>query len=103
VKRTLLILAAVALACPVAALAHGGAMDERGCHTDRKAGGYHCHRGEFKGKRFRDEGELLALLAPSITCAPPATKSPAPVPVLPSAPSIPDHVCTRGAINPNVT
>ena len=102
-KRTLLILAAVALACPVAALAHGGVLDECGCHTDRKAGHYHCHRGQFTGERFRDEGELLALLAPSTTCTPAASKSPAPVPVLTSAPGIPDHVRTPGAINPNVT
>src|SRR5262245_25539765 len=25
--------------------AHGGGLDANGCHHDRKAGGYHCHRG----------------------------------------------------------
>ena len=25
--------------------AHGGGLDENGCHTNRKTGGYHCHRG----------------------------------------------------------
>lgn len=24
--------------------AHGGGLDARGCHNDRKNGGYHCHR-----------------------------------------------------------
>ncbi|WP_156408018.1 YHYH domain-containing protein [Ensifer sp. Root127] len=25
------------------AYAHGGGLDENGCHHDRKRGGYHCH------------------------------------------------------------
>jgi hypothetical protein len=25
--------------------AHGGGLDAYGCHNNRKAGGYHCHRG----------------------------------------------------------
>src|SRR5688572_16857538 len=25
--------------------AHGGALDKSGCHTNRKTGDYHCHRG----------------------------------------------------------
>jgi hypothetical protein len=103
VRRTLLILAAVALACPVGALAHGGAMDECGCRADRQAGGYHCHRGQFANKSFRDKQELLALLAPATTCTPPRPESPAPVPALPSAPDIPDHTRTPGTINPEVT
>jgi hypothetical protein len=24
---------------------HGGGLDGYGCHNNRKAGGYHCHRG----------------------------------------------------------
>lgn len=27
------------------ARAHGGGLDKLGCHHNRKAGGYHCHRG----------------------------------------------------------
>jgi hypothetical protein len=30
---------------PVGALAHGGGLDSDGCHTNRKTGDYHCHRG----------------------------------------------------------
>jgi micrococcal nuclease len=36
--------AALALA-PTAALAHGGGVDANGCHTNKKTGDYHCHRG----------------------------------------------------------
>ena len=27
------------------AFAHGGGLDALGCHNDRKAGVYHCHKG----------------------------------------------------------
>lgn len=30
---------------PSPALAHGGGLDANGCHTNRKTGDYHCHRG----------------------------------------------------------
>lgn len=34
------------LAVPGApSLAHGGGLDARGCHNNRKTGDYHCHRG----------------------------------------------------------
>ena len=26
--------------------AHGGKLDSKGCHHDRKNGGYHCHRSQ---------------------------------------------------------
>jgi hypothetical protein len=32
-------------AAPLVAQAHGGGLDADGCHTNRKTGGYHCHRG----------------------------------------------------------
>ncbi|PDT47661.1 hypothetical protein CO661_12010 [Sinorhizobium fredii] len=25
------------------AFAHGGGLDQNGCHHNRKTGGYHCH------------------------------------------------------------
>lgn len=25
---------------------HGGGLDSKGCHNDRKRGGYHCHRAQ---------------------------------------------------------
>ncbi|HBF28793.1 YHYH domain-containing protein [Rhizobium sp.] len=27
----------------VTAFAHGGGLDSKGCHHERKTGGYHCH------------------------------------------------------------
>lgn len=34
------------------ASAHGGGLDGHGCHNDRKAGSYHCHRGPCQGLTF---------------------------------------------------
>jgi hypothetical protein len=31
------------LALPGLSWAHGGGLDAKGCHHDRKTGGYHCH------------------------------------------------------------
>lgn len=30
---------------PVPSYAHGGGLNAEGCHTNRKTGDYHCHRG----------------------------------------------------------
>ncbi len=40
-----LALIAVLLAFAMPALPHGGGLDRNGCHTNRKTGDYHCHRG----------------------------------------------------------
>jgi len=53
--------AAVALVgalCAGAALAHEGALDKIGCHTNRATGDYHCHRGEQEKR-----GELSGLVS----------------------------------------
>lgn len=45
---------AACLACivaPSAAYAHGGGLDANGCHTNRKTGEYHCHRGGVASNR----------------------------------------------------
>src|SRR5690242_9305540 len=42
-KSILFILAVLAI--PVQASGHGGGLDSKGCHTNRKTGDYHCHRG----------------------------------------------------------
>lgn len=34
---------------------HGGGLDAYGCHHNRKAGGYHCHRGQFVGQSFQSK------------------------------------------------
>jgi hypothetical protein len=44
-------------------LAHGGGLDSLGCHNDRKAGNYHCHRGPLAGKVFKNKAEAEKALA----------------------------------------
>lgn len=36
---------AVALGMATASYAHSGGLNAEGCHTNRKTGDYHCHRG----------------------------------------------------------
>ena len=52
-------LAIIISASPSIAFSHGGGLDSYGCHHNRKAGGYHCHRGEFKGQSFPSKEEML--------------------------------------------
>src|SRR5437870_10492122 len=47
-------------ATPIAA--HGGGLDDFGCHHDRKQGGYHCHRGGLAGQSFASQQDMLAAL-----------------------------------------
>ena len=42
-------LAAVTSSVPV--LAHPGGLDAQGCHTNRRTGEYHCHRGGATSQR----------------------------------------------------
>jgi len=58
-----LFLFAIAMAIPVPAGAHGGGLDAYGCHHNRKAGGYHCHRGALAGQAFVSKDEMLKVLA----------------------------------------
>src|SRR5437762_10829748 len=58
-KRLGIALAVIVFA-PALALAHGGGLDKNGCHHDKKAGDYHCHKGELSGKHFKNEGEAMA-------------------------------------------
>jgi hypothetical protein len=43
----------------ISAYAHGGGLDAYGCHHNRKAGGYHCHRGPLAGQSFVSQDEML--------------------------------------------
>ena len=43
-------------------LAHGGGLDDFGCHHNKKLGGYHCHRGKFSGKNFSSKAEAFGHL-----------------------------------------
>src|SRR5262245_47833367 len=79
------------LLAPTPVVAHGGGLDGRGCHNDRKNGGYHCHRGPLAGRSFgsaSDAGRALdALRTPPAPPKPAAEKIPAerPAPVTASA------------------
>ena len=46
----------------VTAHAHGGGLDEHGCHHDRKNGGYHCYQGAFAGLTFASKQDMLSTL-----------------------------------------
>ncbi len=54
--RLLLLLITLGL-LSVQANAHGGGLDGLGCHHNRKAGGYHCHRGGLAGQSFGSKVE----------------------------------------------
>ncbi len=51
-----LVLLAVAGARP--ALSHSGTLDFRGCHYDFTVSGYHCHKGDYAGRRFGSPLEM---------------------------------------------
>ena len=59
-NRWLLFALALLFSGPV--FAHGGGLDSYGCHHNRKAGGYHCHRGELAGKSFASKDAMLKQL-----------------------------------------
>ncbi len=55
-------IAVVLILAPLAAHAHGGGLDDLGCHNDRRAGGYHCHRGVLAGRSFESKAEAVLAL-----------------------------------------
>lgn len=42
--------------------AHGGGLDDYGCHQDSEAGGYHCHSGVLDGQKFKSQADMLEKL-----------------------------------------
>jgi len=38
-------------------------LDAHGCNNNRKAGGYHCHRGTPAGQFFASQEEMLRKLS----------------------------------------
>ena len=72
VIRTLAMLALVFLGVSVAtpALSHSGTLDFRGCHYDFTVSGYHCHKGEYSGRRFGSPLEMPRLLQSKSAPAP---------------------------------
>jgi hypothetical protein len=41
------------LACAATTRAHSGGLDKHGCHSHRKTGEYHCHRGAAPARATR--------------------------------------------------
>jgi hypothetical protein len=39
-------------------------LDTYGCRHNRKADGYHCHRGPLAGQSFASQNEMLKKLSP---------------------------------------
>jgi hypothetical protein len=58
--KRLALAAAIAVLAPSLAWAHGGGLDQYGCHTDAKKGDYHCHQGKLKGRSFKSQDTMLA-------------------------------------------
>lgn len=61
----LMIVVAFCVAGAGPAWAHGGGLDSYGCHHNRKAGGYHCHRGSLGGQHFDSKAGMLGQLKAS--------------------------------------
>ncbi|MES2337103.1 MAG: excalibur calcium-binding domain-containing protein [Pseudomonadota bacterium] len=58
--------AAILIAMPGLALAHGGGLNAQGCHNDRKGGtGYHCHRAPGRSSAASGRSRPLGLAAVS--------------------------------------
>ena len=82
------------LSMPGLALSHPGGLDKNGCHNDKKAGDYHCHKGANAGKNFASKEAMLkepgggavaqpakptpkTTVTPAAAANPPATGAPA--------------------------
>ena len=74
VIRLLLFLTVLGL-LPAKANTHGGDLDALGCHHNRKAGGYHCHRGDVAGQSFITKGEAQKAMSSGAVSTPPPTKT----------------------------
>jgi len=66
VKPVFLVVVAIfSLVASMPGWTHGGGLDSYGCHHNRKAGGYHCHRGSLAGQQFASKDEMLKRLGQS--------------------------------------
>ena len=52
----------IVLAWTATASAHGGGQDANGCHNDKKAGNYHCHKGSLADQSFGSKAEGMKAL-----------------------------------------
>ena len=55
-----LVAVCAAILAPAISQAHSaGGLDPYGCHSDRRSGEYHCHRGEYKDVVFKSKSDML--------------------------------------------
>lgn len=47
----------IGFSLPVISFAHGGKTDAHGCHVKKSTGEYHCHKGPYKGKSYKNKKE----------------------------------------------
>lgn len=73
-------------------LAHQGGLDSFGCHNNRTAGIYECHKGQFAGRSFASKTEMQQALAEGSN--PPGNSS---APILPQGLSGCDEHLKYGA------
>ena len=52
----------IVLAWTTSASAHSGGQDANGCHNDKKAGNYHCHKGPLADQSFSSNAEAMKAL-----------------------------------------
>jgi hypothetical protein len=52
-KGWIVLAIALLIGAPAPAFAHGGGLNAEGCHTNRRTGDYHCHRGGGGGRRAK--------------------------------------------------
>lgn len=64
------------------AMAHSGGLDSKGCHHDRKRGGYHCHRPQAQAQpkaAALTSGQALPTTRPYANCSEARAAGAAPV------------------------
>ncbi len=59
--RTILV-SLFAMTMPSLAFAHGGGLDQHGCHRQTSDNTYHCHSGTFVGQSFANQDAMLVIL-----------------------------------------
>ena len=65
--------------------------DGHGCHSDRRAGGYHCHTGEYGGLKFTSKTEMLTYKKKGVSAAQIRTERHGPTAVNSGYPISPDN------------
>lgn len=56
---TMLVTMTFSMLLPSASYGHGGGLDSKGCHNNRKTGSYHCHRSQAKPSKPAQSNKSL--------------------------------------------